>query len=148
MSARAALAILLCCSLAACGTKPYEAESLGATVDEWQHVDPTPLNDALATARAEGEEWVDRPGQYVVQLFEVSGLLTYEASFTADRVEAPSRITLRLIRDGLLDDAVRGDVHVIDLRRHDGAQWRVVSHRRAMRCWRTGSDRYVTAPCP
>jgi hypothetical protein len=53
------------------------------------------------------------------------------------------------IRDGFLDDSVRGDWHELDLRRLPDGTWRVNEARIAIRCWRTeNTEVYQDKPCP
>jgi hypothetical protein len=63
--------------------------------------------------------------------------------------EAPSAARVTILRDGLLDDSVRGDRWEVDFERSQAGAWRIKSVKRAWRCRRGGElDRFGTAPCP
>lgn len=63
--------------------------------------------------------------------------------------ESPSAARVTVLRDGLLDDSVRGDRWDVDLARTSAGAWRIKSVKRAWRCRRGGQlDRFGTALCP
>jgi len=63
--------------------------------------------------------------------------------------ESPSAARVTVLRDGLLDDSVRGDRWEVDFERSQAGAWRIKSAKRAWRCRRGGQlDRFGTAPCP
>lgn len=62
--------------------------------------------------------------------------------------EAPLRSRVTVVRDGLLDDAVRGERWDVELERSTAGAWRIRSVRRAWLCRRGHLDRFATAPCP
>jgi len=63
--------------------------------------------------------------------------------------EAPSASRLTVLRDGLLDDSVRGVRWEISLEKTSAGVWRIMQVKRAWRCWRGGqNDRFATASCP
>lgn len=54
-----------------------------------------------------------------------------------------------VLRDGLLDDAVRGERWDVTVRRIGSGKWRVEEVRRAWRCYRGAhTDRFAGARCP
>ena len=62
--------------------------------------------------------------------------------------ESPSASRVTVIRDGLLDDSIRGERWDIVLQRTSAGTWEIKEVRRAWRCWRGAQvDRYVAAPC-
>jgi hypothetical protein len=63
--------------------------------------------------------------------------------------EAPSASRVTVVRDGLLDDAVRGLRWDIALERTQAGGWRIAEVKRAVRC-RRGADteRFLAGPCP
>jgi hypothetical protein len=63
--------------------------------------------------------------------------------------EAPSASRVTVVRDGLLDDSVRGLRWDIALERTQAGTWRIAEVKRAARC-RRGADteRFVAGPCP
>ncbi len=63
--------------------------------------------------------------------------------------EAPSTSRVTVVRDGLLDDAVRGERWDVDLERTTAGAWRIREVKRAWRCWRGARpDRFASERCP
>ncbi len=63
--------------------------------------------------------------------------------------EAPSASRVTVIRDGLLDDSIRGERWDIVLQRTSAGTWEIKEVRRAWRCWRGAHvDRFAAGPCP
>jgi hypothetical protein len=63
--------------------------------------------------------------------------------------EAPSVTRITVVRDGLMDDSVRGERWDITLERTTASLWRIREVRRAWRCWRGEQlDRFATVSCP
>lgn len=90
----------------------------------------TPVEIALAvTGRFEGS------AQHVIQVNQGA--------------EAPTASRVTVIRDGLLDDSVRGDRWEIRLDRTSAGTWAIKDVKRAWRCRRGGApDRFVATRCP
>lgn len=66
-----------------------------------------------------------------------------------DGAEAATATRITVVRDGLLDDAVRGERWDIRLDRGATGTWRIREVRRAWRCRRGGPrERFATAACP
>lgn len=66
-----------------------------------------------------------------------------------DGGEAPSKSRVTVVRDGLLDDSVRGDRWEISLERTAAGPWRITEVKRAWRCRRGGqTDTFATQRCP
>ena len=63
--------------------------------------------------------------------------------------ETPSASRVTVIRDGLLDDAVRTERWDIDLARSAAGAWKIRQINKSWRCWRGGAtDRFAAQPCP
>jgi len=63
--------------------------------------------------------------------------------------EAPSASRLTVIRDGLLDDSIRGERWDIVLQRSAAGAWEIREVKRSWRCWRGAHpDRFAAVPCP
>jgi uncharacterized protein len=63
--------------------------------------------------------------------------------------EAPSASRITVLRDGFLDDSVRGVRWEIGLEKTAANVWRIKEVKRAWRCWRGEQrDRYAAVPCP
>ena len=90
----------------------------------------TPLAIALAIARAfEGST------QHIIQVNEGG--------------EAPSASRVTVLRDGLVDDSIRGERWDIALKKGSTGVWRIHEVKRGWRCWRgEQQDRFAARPCP
>jgi hypothetical protein len=90
----------------------------------------TPFDIALTVAGAfEGSI------QHVIQVNETS--------------EAPSASRVTVLRDGLLDDSIRGERWDISLERTSAGAWRIREVKRAWRCWRgEEANRFAATACP
>jgi hypothetical protein len=66
-----------------------------------------------------------------------------------DGGEAPSRSRVTVVRDGLLDDSVRGDLWEVSLERTAASLWGIREVKRAWRCRRGGqTESFATLRCP
>ena len=64
-------------------------------------------------------------------------------------VEAPTASRITVIRDGLVDDSIRGVRWDIQLKKAGTDLWRIDQVTRSWRCWRGGQiDRFAAAACP
>lgn len=64
-------------------------------------------------------------------------------------IESPSASHLTVIRDGLLDDAVRTERWDIALARTAAGGWEIKEVTKAWRCWRgDGAAGFAAQPCP
>jgi hypothetical protein len=63
--------------------------------------------------------------------------------------EAPTASRITVLRDGLMDDSLRGERWDITLARTPAGVWRINEVKRAWRC-RRGADteRFLATPCP
>lgn len=62
--------------------------------------------------------------------------------------ESPTASRVTVLRDGLLDDSVRGERWDIALARSAKGAWTIKEVKRAWRCWRgTQTDRFAATPC-
>jgi hypothetical protein len=63
--------------------------------------------------------------------------------------ESPSACRFTVLRDGLIDDSVRGDRWDIALEKTAENVWSIQQVRRSWRCWRgEQTDRFATNLCP
>ncbi len=64
-------------------------------------------------------------------------------------VEGPSATRVTIVRDGLLDDSLRGVRWDLRLERTQSGGWKIAEAKRAWRC-RRGADteRFLAGPCP
>lgn len=147
LSSTVAFAVALIAAFAGIATARADAVSIDPQIESWSDVETTPLNAKIYRARKAGAKWVPAPKLYVFHLFETADIKGMAYRFSADRVEQPRRVDIRLVRDGFADDAVRGDIHDLTLQRTNGQEWKVVSAKQAWRCWRSGAKTYSSKRC-
>ena len=107
------------------------------------------INNIIEKALDDGEEWPFSPLQITFKVLgndqEIQKLnLIQEANL----VENPDLVTSVIIRDGFLDDSVRGDWHQITFSKEANGSWRIIEIQRAHRCWREDSNIYRSDLCP
>lgn len=124
-------------------------ESMDVHVKSWELLDISPLNSTIEEAVAAGKTWPSSPTLIV---FELLGgdvdTRVFSLTQKANRIEVPDRIVVVLIRDGFIDDSVRGDWHQLVFYLMPDRTWRVGEVRRARRCWRIDTGSYQSDPCP
>lgn len=111
-------------------------------------VDVAPFNERLRTASAAGEAWTEDAARIASEY--VGGLEGRVVAFLEvdDAGEGATGSTVTLIREGLLDDSVRGIWDELRLERADGGEWQLMRAYRAYRCWRGDhGESYSAEPC-
>ena len=130
--------VLLLLLLPACATSPPMIFTVdGVEIETWEAVETTSMNTQIETAVAVGETWPQSPLRITIELLggdvDTRILRIEEAK---SRTEGADTTAVVVIRDGFLDDSVRGDWHRIVFSRESDRTWRVHSARRAFRCYR------------
>ena len=70
-----------------------------------------------------------------------------EVVFASGESSDGARVTV--LRDGFVDDSVRGDAHRIELKRQADDSWRPVAAEIFLRCWRGDvADQFIAENCP
>lgn len=132
------LIVGLCFLLAGCApSPPVEFSVEDVKVESSESVETSGLNAQIDGAVAAGETWPRSPLMATIELFGGDGdarILRIEEE--KNRSEGADTTVVVLIRDGFLDDSVRGDWHRVVYRRESDRTWRVHSARRAFRCYR------------
>lgn len=118
--------------------------------ESWTILDTKTLDARVKAAVDANKDWTRSPLLLTLQLLgddiDTQSLVIDEVK---NRVEGADSTRIVYIRNGFLDDSVRGDWHEVDLRRLSDDTWRVAALRVAMRCWRSdNSDVYQNKPCP
>lgn len=117
-------------------------------VISWEQKETKVLNNKIQKSHEAGLEWVQNPELYIFNLFNLANLKRVSYEYSVDSVENPINIEITLIRDGFLDDSVRGDIHHINLTKNKDGIWEVKSLKRAVSCWREKRFKYSAEPCP
>lgn len=144
--------LLIACSIdaASAASAPKRVKGTEAVVESFQSVEITPLNQRVEAAVSAGESWPRSPLRMTLDLFggdeETSSVRIDEQK---NRGEGADTTTITLIRDGFMNDSVRGSWEQITFHRLPDGSWRIVEARRATRCWRGERlESYGAKPCP
>ena len=126
------------------------SNSLHASQDikSWEEVPVIELNRIIQKANESGEKWVYKPEFYIFNLFDLTALKKISYEFNVDNIEKPKNIEIRILRDGFLDDSVRGDIHQLKLKLNNKMIWKIVSIKKAISCWRNNQLIYSKETCP
>ena len=114
----------------------------------WRDVDVSEFNKIIIEAHNNKEEWVTKPEYYAHYLLGLGEAKEILYSLQANSMETPSEYTVKIKRQGLLDDSVSGDINILVLKRTGKGYWNVVSAKRASSCWRDKSKDFKSTPCP
>lgn len=114
----------------------------------WEVIEPNSLNKKLENAYKEKLYWSDKPELYIFNLLEISNLRKISYEYKTDNIESPKIIEIYLVRDGFLDDSVRGDIHHLKLIKGYNEKWKISSIRKATSCWRSNKLIYSSESCP
>jgi hypothetical protein len=137
--------------LASCAAASSDlSERLQNEPTSWATLDTEPLNERVEMAVAGEEPWPRSPLLVTLHLIgaddDARELVLEEIK---NRGEGADSTKVVCIRDGLLDDSVRGDWHEFDLKRLPDGTWRVSTAKAAYRCRRSSdTDVYEERPCP
>ncbi len=136
---------------AACSASAGDlSEFLQQEPETWLPLEVVVLNRSIEEAVSAKEDWPQSPLLLVVHFLggdlDTRSLVLREVK---NRGEGADETKIVCIRDGFLDDSVRGDWHEFDLYRLSDGTWRVNSARFAIRCWRSeNTDVFQAKPCP
>lgn len=114
---------------------------LATPPESWKQLEVRPLNNLIEEAVAARSDWPISPLEIAIRLTggdaEVRELVIWEKK---NRGEGADQVTVACVRDGLLDDSVRGVWHEIVLLHQPDSTWRVGSAKAAYRCWRSSDS--------
>ncbi|MFZ1948200.1 MAG: hypothetical protein WAW06_11690 [bacterium] len=106
-------------------------------VESWQSIDAADLNARIDQAVAAGAAWPSSPLRITVELFGADiDTRSVTLKEEKNRGEGADTTVVTMVRDGFLDDSVRGEWHQITYRRLPDRTWRIHEIRLAYRCWR------------
>jgi hypothetical protein len=143
--------VLLISVLAACSASAGDlSELFHQEPESWAKLEVGALNGRVEEAVSAQEAWPRSPLLVAVHLLcgdlDTRSLVLEEVK---NRGESADETRISCIRDGFLDDSIRGDWHELDLRRLADGTWRIRKAQVAVRCWRSEhTDVYQAKPCP
>lgn len=117
--------------------------------NSFQKIDFNVFNQQIEKAASGGETWVKMPTQVVVRMIEpFSEIRSRTIEMSAPTAESPDSLTVAVIDDGFMDDSVRGEKHLFELKMNEQGIWKFVSAEKAWRCQEgRGHQDFSTAPC-
>jgi hypothetical protein len=130
------------------GLRQSEQKLTDIPVKSSEIVAASPYNNKIEQAIRNGEKWPLSPLKLVITLLNAEAE-TREITIlkTADVGENAKHVVVTIIRDGFLDDSVRGDLHRFILERKDDETWRVSDVRKSRRCWRPEIKCFHSGKC-
>ena len=123
------------------GTGDFDAKS-------WGDADVSKYNKIIKEAGDANKAWVKKPEYYAHHLIGMREVKDVLYSQQANSMESPTEYTVKLKRQGLLDDSVSGDIHILVLKKTGNNYWKVISAKRASSCWQDKSKEFQSKPCP
>lgn len=145
------LILIAICLISGCATTHEVNFSVdNAKIESWEPVDPAPMNARISEAVTSGENWPASPMEATIRLLggdRDARIVRLDES--KNRTEGADTAVVVLVRDGFLDDSVRGDWNKIIYELQTDRSWRIRSVQRAYRCYRgQNQDRYTRMLCP
>ena len=131
---------------AGCSSTIGKNFNTGINVSSWENIDKQKFNQVITQAYAEGKAWVFSPEPYAFYLFNLTELKNYNIKYDAKSSENNNESTLIIVRDGFLDDSVRGDIHSLILTNQTDF-WAIKELKKSTRCWRSRSSEYHSERC-
>ena len=121
--------------------------SMPENVKSWEIINPDLLNKKIQDAYKNNLEWANKPELYIFYLMELSNLKKFSYEYVVDNIENPKNININIVRDGFLDDSVRGDIQHIKLQKIENGIWKILSVQKAISCWRSSKLVYSSKAC-
>lgn len=121
-----------------------EAENAGS----FEKIDVENFNRQIQKAATAGERWVKMPTQVVARMLgQFSEIRSRTIEMSAPSAEEVESLNVTVIDDGFLDDSVRGEKHLFELKNEQGV-WKFVSAGKSWRCYEgRGHQDFSTAKC-
>lgn len=128
---------------------PSDFDEAGETSDSRQKIDVGEFNRKIETAANAEEDWVKMPTQIVAKMVGAfSEIRSRMIEMTAPTADGADSLTVTVIDDGFLDDSVRGEKHLFELKMNEQGVWKFVSAEKAWRCREgRGHQDFSTAKC-
>lgn len=113
----------------------------------WRDVNVDKYNKIIKDAYLSKSVWVTKPALYIHYLLGMDETKSVLYSIEANTMESPTEYIIKLKREGLLDDSVRGDLNLIVLSNTHKGYWQVISAKRANSCWKDKNKNFYSKPC-
>lgn len=117
-------------------------------VHDWIDVDPENINKKISLAKGANASWLQHPALYVENIFDIIETQNVFYKYQANSIEDAQSVTITLVRDGFLDDSIKGDVHILRMIKKPNNIWEAVNIKKAVSCWRSESHAFQSKPCP
>ena len=111
-------------------------------------IDLTRFNKDLAAAVKANEAWVSDPvsiALWLAEEFEGKEQHIIQVNNVAD---GPDKARVIILRDGYLDDSIRGERFEINLELSKKGDWMVKDAKKAWRCWEERRPGFTSDFCP
>lgn len=117
-------------------------------VKSFESVDVSHFNGMIERAIQKGAKWPLSPLKSVLKVLDAeTDTRQISLQKIAEHAENPKNVEVIIIRDGFLDDSVRGDWHHFLLEEIEDGSWRISKIRKSIRCWRPAIDYFQAAKC-
>ena len=107
------------------------------------------FNARIAEIPPKQESWVMDPVRVVLEYLGTPGARAVAINRCDASGEGAAETGVRIIKDGYLDDSLRGTWYSFSLERVAAGRWTITGGREAFRCWRGDhADSYSERICP
>jgi hypothetical protein len=119
------------------------------TAKKFESLDIAPWNRTIANAARRNRAWVKSPLQVAVRLAgEIKETRTRTMEYKFPSAEENNIMTLTVTNEGLLDDSVRAERFVFDLKKDSRGVWTINSAQKSWSCYQNrGHQDFSAAPC-
>lgn len=116
---------------------------------KYENLDIARYNRTISNAARRNRAWVKSPMQVAVRLAgELKETKTRTMEFKYPSAEETNTMTLTITNEGLLDDSVRAERFVFDLRKNSRGVWTVNSAQKSWSCQQNrGHQDFSAVPC-
>lgn len=129
-----------------CIQNVHSSTVTGQNIVSWEQIPTNKFSNLISAAYRDKKSWAETPSLFANYLLDFTELKSYKIEYIADSIEDNTGVTITIIRDGFLDDSVRGDIHVFRVEKKT-SKWSIVNVKKSTRCWR-GDGSYSNKPCP
>lgn len=115
----------------------------------YENLDIASYNRTIINASRRNETWVRSPMEVAVRLAgDFTEMKNRTMEFKYPSAEETNAMTLTVTNEGLLDDSVRAERYVFDLKKDSRGVWTVTSAQKSWSCWQNrGHQDFSAVPC-